>query len=388
MRYVSKFVKKCLVAFSNISAVKSTSALGVTAFIVLLSGCTEPTQVNEAEEPSVRPAKIAQVLASGGDTLKTFPATVEPSLYAHLAFRVNGEINSLPVVAGNTVKKGQTLAELDNRDFVVQQKQAKAKFDLTASQFKRAQQLIKENLISSSEFDQLKAEVDIAEAQLDAATNNLAYSTLKAPFDGVISNINVESFEFIQAKQPIMEIQGRNKIDVAIQVPEQLMVQLPTTNKTESYKPNLIFDAAPDKKYQVSLKEHDISPNSATKSYTVIFTLPTPQDINVLPGMTGTLEVELNKLLNTDESLLVVPISSVFVPNEHASSQTKFVYKVLANMSTKLVAIEVIETKQKGLIVRPAIQGELTSSDKVIAAGPHLIPEGTVVSEWVQERGL
>lgn len=366
---------------------KSLSWILIVAMWSVLSGCTEPRS-ESVDEETIRPAKLAKVESASGESIKTFPATVEPSLYAHLAFRVNGEIVKLPVVAGDSVKKGQMLAQLDDKDFVVQQKQAKAKFDLTASQFKRAQTLIKEKLISSAEFDQLKAELDIAEAQLDAANNNLEYSQLKAPFDGVVTNINVEAFEFIQAKQPIMDIQGRSNIDVAIQVPEQLMVRLPKSDKTEAYKPNLIFDANPNKKYQVTLKEHDISPNPATKSYQVVFSLPTPEDINLLPGMTGTLEVELNKLLNNDTSLLQVPIASVFVPNRLADSKQKYVYKIDENNRTQLVAVEVVDTKQKGLIIKPLQSGTLAAGDKVVAAGAHLIPEDTEVSEWVQERGL
>lgn len=369
-----------------VSKIKTIGAW--TLLIGALSGCSEQNKDPNETVKQPRPAKVTTVLAAAGETLKTFPATVEPSLYAHLAFRVNGEIAELPVVAGQEVVKGQVLAKLDDKDFVVQQKQAQAKFNLTSSQFNRAEKLIKENLISSAEYDQIKAEVDIASAQLDAANNNLEYSTLKAPFDGVISNVNVESFEFIQAKQPIMDIQGRNNIDVAIQVPEQLMVRLPKSKQTQSYQPSLVFNAQPNQKYKVTLKEHDITPNPATKSYEVIFSLPTPENINVLPGMTGTLEVELNKLLNNDLSLLIVPISAVFVPNKLADSKSKYVYKLTESMETKLVAVEVVETKQKGLVIRPSIPGELEAGDKVVAAGPHLIPEGTKVTEWVQERGL
>lgn len=370
-------------------SVSMVRAISLSLVVIsLITGCSESKEQRADTPKPPRPAKITSVTAEAGDSLKTFPATVEPSLYAHLAFRVNGEIIELPVVAGQEVEKGQVLAKLDDKDFVVQQKQAKAKYDLTLSQFNRAQQLIKENLISSAEFDQLKAEVDISEAQLEAANNNLEYSTLKAPFDGVISNVNVEAFEFIQAKQPIMDIQGRSNIDVAIQVPEQLMVRLPKNKQTEQYQPNLVFDAQPNKKYKVSLKEHDITPNPATKSYEVIFSLPNPDDLNVLPGMTGTLEVELNKLLNNDLSLLVVPISAVFVPNKLADQATKFVYKVTSEMTTQLVAVDVLETKQKGLVIRPKVRGSLKVGDKVVAAGAHLIPEGTKVTEWVQERGL
>ena len=109
-----------------------------TLLIGALSGCSEQNKDPNETVKQPRPAKVTTVQAAAGETLKTFPATVEPSLYAHLAFRVNGEIAELPVVAGQEVVKGQVLAKLDDKDFVVQQKQAQAKFNLTSSQFNRA----------------------------------------------------------------------------------------------------------------------------------------------------------------------------------------------------------------------------------------------------------
>ena len=368
------------------------SLVAIISSQLVLSGCTREEKDLEAPSNIVRPAKLAQVKQVSGDTIRTFPATVEPSTYAHLAFRVNGEIAEIKVVAGQNVKKDDVLAVLDDSDFIIQHKQAQARFKLTSSQFERADKLLKEKLISSAEYDQIKAELDIASAQLDAAKNNLKYSVIKAPFSGIVAHTNVEAFEFVQAKQPIMELQGRETIDVVIQVPEQLMIKLPKSTKAQTYQPTLIFDGNQQNKYKVTLKEHDIIPNPATKSYQVVFSLPTPEDINVLPGMTGALEVELDKLLASDINALIVPISAVFVPNskvqDSQATNTQFVMKVRKDMSTELVAVEVVETRQSGMVIKALEAGKLISGDKVIAAGPHLLVEGQSVSEWKQERGL
>jgi len=80
------------------------------------------------------------------------------------------------------------------------------------------------------------------------------------------------------------------------------------------------------------------------------------------------------------------------VPNskvgELENSNVKFVLKVKSNMQTELVRVNVIETRQTGVVIKPIETGLLTSSDRVVAAGPHLISEGSVISEWKQERGL
>lgn len=368
------------------------SLVAIISSQLVLSGCTKEEKDLEIPSNTVRPAKLAQVKQVSGDTIRTFPATVEPSTYAHLAFRVNGEIAEIKVVAGQNVNKDDVLAVLDDSDFIIQHKQAQARFKLSSSQFERADKLLKEKLISSAEYDQIKAELDIASAQLDAAKNNLKYSVIKAPFSGIVAHTNVEAFEFVQAKQPIMELQGRETIDVVIQVPEQLMIKLPKSTKAQTYQPTLIFDGNQQNKYKVTLKEHDIIPNPATKSYQVVFSLPTPEDINVLPGMTGALEVELDKLLASDINALIVPISAVFVPNskvqDSQATNTQFVMKVRKDMSTELVAVEVVETRQSGMVIKALEAGKLISGDKVIAAGPHLLVEGQSVSEWKQERGL
>ncbi|MDA8621471.1 efflux RND transporter periplasmic adaptor subunit [Psychrosphaera sp.] len=371
--------------------IKATVFFSTLSCFLFVAGCS-----SEKEETSkvnnIRPAKLAEVKRLQGDTIRTFPATVEPSIYAHLAFRVNGEVSKIAVVAGQHVEKDQVLAKLDDSDFMIQHKQALARFDLTKSQFERADKLLKEKLISSAEYDQLKAELDIASANLDSAKNNLKYSTIKAPFAGVVAHVNVEAFEFIQAKQPILELQGRETIDVVIQVPEQLMIRLPKSSTAQAYQPTLTFDGEQKKRYKVTLKEHDIIPNAATKSYQVVFTMPTPEDINVLAGMTAALEVELDKLLTSDANALIVPISSLFVPNSKVSEienlDVKFILKVNSNMQTELVRVTVVETRQTGVVIKPIESNSLTSNDRVVAAGPHLIPEGSVISEWKQERGL
>jgi len=363
--------------------------LYIIALIVaslLLLGCTD-TKSTQESEPTVRPAKTAQVELASGATLKTFTATVEPSQNAQLAFRVNGEIANQLVVAGEEVTKGQLLAKLDDKDFKLQVKQAKARFDLSLSQFERAKKLFKDNLIASSAFDEVQAQLDIAEAQLESAKRNLDYTELKAPFDGVIAQIHVETFEFIQAKQPIMELQGRKSIDVAVQVPEDLMARVPRSKGTTTYQPTLILDAQPQTEFKVTYRENDITPNPATKSYKVVFSFVPPKDINVFAGMTGKLLVELDKLIDVPTDVFLVPVEAVFLPNKFAGQDKHFVYKLNQQNQTVLTQVSLEKMTQQGALIK-AIDGNLSVSDTVIAAGSHLISEGQTVKPWSRERGL
>mgnify|MGYP000527357163 CR=1 FL=1 len=363
-----------------------THVVALIMVSLLVVGCSKQAP-EEMENTLIRPAKIAQVLAPNGDNVKSFPATVEPTYDAQLAFRVNGEVAERLVVAGQHVNKDQVLARLDDKDFQIRVKQAQAKYDLTLSQFNRSTKLFKEKLIAQSVLDQAKAQLDIDEAQLDAAKTNLKYTILTAPFEGIIAQLHVEPFEFIQAKQPIMELQGRDLVDVAIQVPEELMAKIPKDAESSSYQPILKIDALGNREFKVSPKEHDITPNPATKAYKVVFTMIPPDDVNVLAGMTGTLYVEIDQVLGVKTDHLLVPIGAVFLPNKFAGQDKHFVYKLQADNTTHLVEVTLIKMTQQGALVAP-IEGVLKLGDTVIAAGSHLLDDGQKVKPWSRERGL
>lgn len=353
-----------------------------------LSACHDAVPTQEQTTEIVRPAKIVVVKPHADNNIRYFPATVEPTIDAQLAFRVNGELAFLHVLPGESVQQGDVLAQLDDSDFKLQVKQAKAKYDLSLSQFNRAQSLIADKLVSSSVYDEAQAQLDISKAQLDVAKRNLEYTKITAPFAGTVAQLFIENYEFVQAKQPIMELQGRNKIDVSIEVPEQLMARLPNHANGKLYQPSLILDAVPEQPYRVTFKEYDITANSMTKTYRVVFTLDAPKDVNLLSGMTGKLAVELDKVMNKHNDSLLVPIESVFVPNQYAGQQKHFVYKLDSKSRAELVEIKVKKVVKYGAEVVALEKSKLQVGDSVVAAGSHFIEPGQKLRAWVRERGL
>jgi RND family efflux transporter MFP subunit len=355
---------------------------------LLLVGCSEKPSSEIKPSDIVRPAKVVSVKATTNGHIRRFPATIEPSQTAQLAFRVNGEVQKLFVLAGQEVAEGQLLAKLDDTDFKLAVKQAEAKYQLTLAQFNRSKRLFAEKLIASSQFDEAQALLDIDKARLEQANTNLAYTELHAPFTGMIAQLHIEAFEFVQAKQPIMQIQGREQVDVAIEVSEQLMVKMPKERTNLDYQPTLVFEELPDVSFKVSLKEFDIAPSQSTKTYKLIFTMPNPEEVNLLTGMTGTLIAEMDKVLGTSSDTFVVPASSVFVPNESQDKTTQYVYKLNGDNRTVLVAVEIIALGQQDAEIRPLDTSQLSLGDKIVATGSHYLTQGQKVIPWVRERGL
>ena len=60
-------------------------------------------------------------------------------------------------------------------------------------------------------------------AALEKATDNLGYTSLKAPFNGVVVEKFVQQFEDVQAKQQIIRLLDTSSIEFTVQIPETLM---------------------------------------------------------------------------------------------------------------------------------------------------------------------
>ena len=134
-----------------------------------------------------------------------------------LSFQVSGVINNLFVEEGDYVKKGDLIATLDDRDYranykdaLYKQKSAKAQSAEDTSKFKRNYPLCEDSSISKQECTTLQnkkdlslAQVGSAEANFEFQKNQLFYTKLYAPQDGIIITRAQEKGARISANQTV-----------------------------------------------------------------------------------------------------------------------------------------------------------------------------------------
>ncbi|MEW6990170.1 efflux RND transporter periplasmic adaptor subunit [Colwelliaceae bacterium 6441] len=206
-------------------------------FIMYLTACNEQTVI---VEKAIRPIAWLKVEESSIQQLRTLSGIVAPVEATSLSFEVTGKIQTVDVKLGNTVEKGQILAQLNHRSFELNLTSAQAQLEKTKSAmieaknaFTRYSQLIKQGLVSQSGFDNAKATygssksaVGVAQAQVDIAKKNLQDSTLKAPYDGIITKRLIEPSQQIKAGQSAFEIEGNHGLEVNVMVPETLIREL------------------------------------------------------------------------------------------------------------------------------------------------------------------
>jgi len=144
--------------------------------------------------PLLKAVKVARTTVES--TITTISTgTVEADQQAVLGFSASGRIARIPIHLGQKVKKGQTLAELENADLKIIYEDAKRDAE-------RSEQLFKEGLVSQAALDSSRKNLEIARANLDK-------TTIRAPFDGVVSELGIEVGELAQlggatpAKSPV-----------------------------------------------------------------------------------------------------------------------------------------------------------------------------------------
>lgn len=161
--------------------------LALAGITLLLSACTDSMPVpEESATPTIRPAKIFTIDLRSGEFMRTFPGTLRSAKQSDLAFRVGGQLVELPAHAGMEVKKGDLLARLDDADFRNQLADWEAKHQLATTQYQKVEKLVSKNFATQSNLDEAAADLKAAKAALDLARDNLRYTELRAPFNGLI----------------------------------------------------------------------------------------------------------------------------------------------------------------------------------------------------------
>ncbi len=127
------------------------------------------------------------VAAPDAGGVRNFPGRIDANKKADLSFRVAGKLKELLVKEGDLVNKGDVIARLDATDFQITVNDKKSFYTRAFNDYKRGKLLVKYGNISKMDFDRLEANYLSAKAELSLASQQLAYTELKAPFGGTVA---------------------------------------------------------------------------------------------------------------------------------------------------------------------------------------------------------
>lgn len=149
-------------------------------------------------------------------------------------------VESVLVEVGARVKRGQPLLQLDTRSLQVDLRraeashaQARASLDLARASAERGESLLRQQLISQSDLDELRSNLSRAEAQLqsaaaerDAARLRLEFATLRAPHAGVISSRSVQPGQIVSAGTELLRLIRDGRLEWRAELAEADLVRV------------------------------------------------------------------------------------------------------------------------------------------------------------------
>lgn len=342
---------------------------------------------------SVRPVKTIQVReASSINNQIIFPGSLRAFQQADLSFRVDGIIIMRDVYVGYKAQKDETLIQLDPREYEIALQKAKGKLESFEAQisfavkdYARMQKIYERDpgAISESLLDrkketsnQLKAEMTIAQGDFDQASDNLSYTSLKAPFDGIIAAIYVENHEQVHAKQVVLRFLDLADREMEINVPEKYINALIEGKDRLNFEVRL--DAFPNIVLNAKITEIGTEASSTTQTYPVTLSLQkVPYELSLLAGMSGRafLARPNGHLSNTFK----IPKSAIFTDNGLAN------YVWIVDPNTQTVhkkAVKIDESNKENII---HVQEGLLAGDRVVTAGTSFLIEGQRVKLDVEQ---
>lgn len=138
------------------------------------------------------------------------------------------------------------------------------------------------------DIEAMEAKIAGLEANLTTARNARQDTVLVAPFTGYVAQKFVENYDTVAAGHPIVALLDCSQIEVAIGVPEEVVLQERQFRGFECE-----FDAYPGRRFPARLKEigHSIQLGKQTYPLSVIVT--PPEDLTLRPGMAATVRIDL-----------------------------------------------------------------------------------------------
>lgn len=287
--------------------------LFVTATLSFVA-CGNSTENQQQESSPSISVKVNSVAGNDTSPFLTASGKIEATNSASLSTRMMGFVDKVHVNVGDKVSKGQLLISINNADLSAKQAQtnsgineAQAAFNNAETNYKRFQNLFADNSASQKELDDQRVNYEMSKARLEGAKqmrnevqSQFAYSNLRAPFNGVITNKFIETGDMTNPGVPLISIEGPESFEVTASIPESDISKITSGTKVDVIVKslNVVLPAA--------ITEVSSSAKNTGGQYLVKAVLD-KSELGILSGMYATVKFPIEKSSTSQ---------TVFVPKD------------------------------------------------------------------------
>ena len=340
-------------------------------------------KIEKQKKMAGAPGVVVQDVQSR-EVIKKFeaPGRIQSVSRIDVVARVNGYLTKSYFKEGDIVKKGQVLFEIEPQEYQYAVNKAKANLDNSVAQLKyyekqliRAKELVKQDYIAKSQYDQtlsqrdsFKAQVDLNRSAYQDALRNLSYTKVKAPVDGQVGMIKITVGNYVTAQSgALTTINSVNPIYVSFPLDTKNYSELLKIDKTAyvDRKVELYFPNG-DKYEHLGVQNfHDNSVDATTGAIMMRAVFDNSEGLLINGNYTTVYVYSKEK-----EDVPVVPLSAVM-----ENPQYKYVYKLDEKGLPQIQKVETYGQDGDDWIIRTGLK----KGDKIVVIGLQSVMPGNPI---------
>lgn len=337
----------------------ATARLLFLSLIACLAGCTDnsPAQAPGGWNGATKVVTAVVELRPMVDEIEAL-GTANANESIEVQPRVSSLIERINFEEGQLVEEGDLLVELENSEIVAGLALARASLSESRSTYSRSKSLASSQAISASTLEQLLAQVQIDEAQVEAARARLENTRIRAPFAGRVGLRRVSPGSFVSPSTVITTLDDISRIKLDFSVPEAFLTVISEGMKIIAH--SLVY---PDREFVGTVTSVDTRLDPVSRAVQVRAIIPNT-DRMLKPGMFLTVDLQRDR-----GDVLVAPEQAI-VPE----GSRQYVYRVADDKVEKRAVV--LGRRIPGYVM---IEEGLKAGDEIVTEGTVKIRDGSSV---------
>ena len=338
---------------------KTKMMMTLLTAVVMVSSCG--SKKDDAEKAPVRVmTEIVSSDGSQGD--QTYVGIVEEREGTAVSFTGMGVVKRMLVNEGQSVGRGQLIAEMDDTQARNLLAGAEAQMNQANDGLERYKMLHDNGSLPEVQWVEIQSKVAQAKSQLEIAKKNLADCRLVAPVGGIVGSKMIKAGETALPSQAVVTILDISSVKVKVSIPEAEIGDITATTPTR-----IKVDAA-NKEVSGGRIEKGVQADALTHTYDIKVNVANA-DRQLLPGMVA--NVQFVAVPHQQKEQAMVPVTAV----QKKADGSLFVWTIAKDSTAHRTTISTGHTQGNRMIITNGIE----NGQRVVTEGYQKLSEGSKV---------